>query len=142
MNSRNLPLTQALMAETQFKPANGSKKYKNEDLPRGIDRHEWHRVFVPTFMTHVARKDNPFENNITTGLTAMQKIWNFLFSDVLIKSFRVASISAGTSWLYPLVYELKNICYRLCNVSLTHGGTLLAQPQSLLSLPTARQILT
>jgi hypothetical protein len=85
MNSRNLPLTQALVAETQFKSVNGSKKYKNGDLPRGIDRHEWRRVFVPTFMTHVAWQDNPFENNITTGLTAMQKIWNFLFSDVPYK---------------------------------------------------------
>jgi hypothetical protein len=33
-------------------------------------------------MTHVTRQDNPFENNVTTGLAAMQKIWNVLFSDM------------------------------------------------------------
>jgi len=30
-------------------------------------------------------KDNPFENNVTTGLAAMQKIWNILFSNVPYK---------------------------------------------------------
>jgi hypothetical protein len=73
------------VAESKSRLIESGKKYKNGDLPSGIDRHAWRRIFVPTFMTHVARQDNPFENNVTEGLAAMQKIWNILFSDVSYK---------------------------------------------------------
>jgi hypothetical protein len=36
-------------------------------------------------MTHIAQQDNSFENNITTGLATMQKIWDYLFGDVPYK---------------------------------------------------------
>jgi hypothetical protein len=58
-----------------------NKKYKNQDLPQDIDRHVWRRVFVPTFMMHVARQDNPFEHNVKVGCAAMQKIWDEVFSE-------------------------------------------------------------
>ena len=73
------------MAESKPKSVDSGGRYKNGDLPHGIDRHAWRHVFVLMFMTHVARQDNPFENNVTTGLVAMQKIWNILFSNVPYK---------------------------------------------------------
>jgi hypothetical protein len=58
----------------------GNKKFKTQDLPN-IDHHTWRRTFVPTFMMHIARLDNPFDHNIKAGCAVMQKIWNVLFED-------------------------------------------------------------
>jgi hypothetical protein len=43
------------VTEKKTKVTDTNKKFKNEDLPREIDRQVWRRVFVPTFMMHVSR---------------------------------------------------------------------------------------
>ena len=78
-----------------------NKKFKTEDLPREIDRQVWHRVFVPTFMRHVSRRDNPFDNNIKVGCAAMQKIWDVVFSEV---PYRIIQSSA--------VYQLVSVNFQ------------------------------
>jgi hypothetical protein len=58
------------------------KRFKNGDLPNGIDFKVWRRVFVPTFMRWVSQQDNPFEHNPKIGCNVMQRIWDSVFSDV------------------------------------------------------------
>lgn len=77
---------------TEKKPRATDKKFKNDDLPREIDRQVWRRVFVPTFMMHVARQDNPFEHNVKVGCAAMQKIWDGLFGGVSYKIIQSSAV--------------------------------------------------
>lgn len=66
------------MAEKKPRLTDASKKFKIQDLPEGIDRHIWRRIFVPTLMMQIARQDNPFGNNTIAICKAMQKIWDEL----------------------------------------------------------------
>ena len=92
----------------------GGKKYKIKDLPHRLDRDLWRQVFVPTFMTHVACQDNPFENHVTTGLAAMQKIWNHLFTKVPYKIVQNSPI-----------YQL--VCHNILFISLYTLKTFMLQ---------------
>ena len=84
----NYIIQQALVVETKPKIAKAtsesstSKRFRNGDLPSGIDSKVWRRIFVPTFMRWVSQQDNPFEHNPKLGCNAMQKIWDSVFSDV------------------------------------------------------------
>jgi hypothetical protein len=82
----------------------GTKKFKNQDLPQGIDRHVWRRTFVTTFMMNVARQDNPFDHNIKAGCETMQKIWDAIFNET-----PYTIIQSGP--VYQLVCILFSVCY-------------------------------
>jgi hypothetical protein len=83
-----------------------SKRPKNADLPGGIDFKVWRRVFVPTFMRWVSQQDNPFEHNPKLGCSAMQKIWDSIFSDVPYTITQSCSVYALVSHdFYLIIYS-------------------------------------
>ncbi|KAF8337274.1 hypothetical protein F5887DRAFT_1078197 [Amanita rubescens] len=55
-------------------PSNGDRiKWTIDDLPRGVDRNKWSVFMVPRFLSHFARKGEPWESN--HYLEHAQTIW-------------------------------------------------------------------
>lgn len=105
------------MTEKKPKLTDASKKFKIQDLPDEVDRQVWRRTFVPTFMMHVARQDNPFEHNVKAGCAAMQKIWdelvgtpyNIVHSSPIYQLVRIFSIH-----YYVKVFNIYVADYATC----------------------------
>ena len=58
----------------------GSVKWNNNDLPPGCnDNLEWRRVFVPTYLTFLAARPDPWTIEDDAACQGLQKIWNTVY---------------------------------------------------------------